>query len=530
MSPDPAPTPPDPACCAGSPESRSSARRPQGDRVSTPAHHPTHTGNGAHNASQAALNAPVNASAIARSDRSTPVNAARLPAGQAARIDGAELLDRVHAALLRYVVLPSPDAAVAAVLWIAATHAQPAWAHAPRLVIRAPEKRCGKSRLLDLVEALCWNPFITVNSSPAAVYRSITADPPTLLVDEADTIFGPKADGNEDLRGLLNAGHQRNRPAKRYDASSNRVESIPTFAMAALAGIGAMPDTIEDRAVIIRMRRRAPGETVRPYRHKRDRPALNKLANQLNTWLRADLPILEKAEPAMPVEDRAADTWEPLIAVADHAGNIWPQRAREAVLALIAQADENSDTSDRIRLLIDCHAAIGDESAIPTTVLLQRLKADPEAPWMDYGNHGLTPRRLGILLSEYDIRSATIRFDGIGQAKGYHRAAFHDAWRRYCPGITADATTAVAEPAGGGVPGPVPPVPPVPTQVRPGTGQGPGTGRNVTHDPLQGIPPAAAGTERPVPVRQPVPSLTRENELGTDGTGHPTLRVIGGGR
>jgi hypothetical protein len=77
------------------------------------------------------------------------------------------------------------------------------------------------------VEAACHNPLITVNASPAAVYRSITDDPPTMLVDEADTIFGPKADGNEDLRGLLNAGHQRNRPAVRYDASSNRVITIP---------------------------------------------------------------------------------------------------------------------------------------------------------------------------------------------------------------------------------------------------------------------------------------------------------------
>src|SRR5947199_4707818 len=179
-------------------------------------------------------------------------------------IDGAAILAELHATITRYVVLPSPEAIDAVVLWIAASHAQPAWAHAPRLVIRGPEKRCGKSRLLDVVEALCRDPFITVNSSPAAVYRSITADPPTMLVDEADTIFGPKADGNEDLRGLLNAGHQRNRPAIRYDAAANRVEQIPTFAMAPLAGIGAMPDTIEDRAVVIRMRRRANGEKVVP--------------------------------------------------------------------------------------------------------------------------------------------------------------------------------------------------------------------------------------------------------------------------
>ncbi|MGC5013151.1 DUF3631 domain-containing protein [Streptosporangium sp. DT93] len=358
---------------------------------------------------------------------------------------GAMLLDALLAALNRYVILPSPEAADAVVLWIAASHGQPAWAHAPRLVIRAPEKRCGKSRLLDVVEATCHDPFITVNSSSAAVYRSITDDPPTMLVDEADTIFGPKADGNEDLRGLLNAGHQRNRPAKRYDAALNRVESIPTFAMAALAGIGAMPDTIEDRAVVVRMRRRAPGESVAPYRHRRDRPLLRQLAEDLSAWLRADLPTLEQAEPAMPVEDRAADTWEPLVAVADHAGGHWPQRARAAVLALTAEADDNGETSTRVRLLADCRTAFATDPALPTAVLLERLKADTEAPWADYGPAGLTPMKLGVILREYEIRSANIRFLDGTQAKGYQRADFLDAWARYCPAPSAPDTPQNAE-------------------------------------------------------------------------------------
>ncbi|GLZ05272.1 hypothetical protein Acsp03_27380 [Actinomadura sp. NBRC 104412] len=390
-------------------------------------------------------------------------------------IDGAALLDKLRVALTRYVILPSSYAADAVTLWIAATHAQPAWPHAPRLVIRAPEKRCGKSRLLDMVEATCHEPFITVNSSPAAVYRSITADPPTLLVDEADTIFGAKAEGNEDLRGLLNAGHQRNRPAKRYDANRNTVESIPTFAMAALAGIGAMPDTIEDRAVVIRMRRRAPGEAVAPFRHRRDRPPLRNLADELNRWLRGNLAALEVAEPPMPVEDRAADTWEPLVAVADLAGGRWPERARAAVLALTAEADDNGQPSPRLRLLADCRAAFGADNALPTSVLLERLKADPEAPWADYGPNGLTAMRLGALLREYDIRSANIRFPGGGQAKGYQRADFLDAWARYCPADdpaddNAAPATVLTLPGVG-----VPPVPAVPPQVSPGTASPPGT-------------------------------------------------------
>jgi hypothetical protein len=324
------------------------------------------------------------------------------------------------------------------VLWIAATHAQPAWAHAPRLVIRAPEKRCGKSRLLDLVEATCHNPLITVNASTAAIYRSVGADdPPTILLDEADTVFGPKAgEAHEDLRGLLNAGHQRNRPAIRWDAGSKQVEKIPTFAMAALAGIGAMPDTIEDRAVVIRMRRRTQDEDVAPYRQRRDGPIVRHVADALHRWLRANLARLEHAEPDMPLEDRAADTWEPLIAVADLAGGSWPDRGRYAAETLTAERDEATGTSDRIRLLADCRAAFGDLDAIPTATLLERLKADPEAPWAEYGGTGLTAMRLATLLREYDITSDTIRFPS-GQAKGYRRADFTDAWQRYCPGPDA---------------------------------------------------------------------------------------------
>lgn len=349
-------------------------------------------------------------------------------------IDGSAVLDRLLAAVSRYVVLPSTEAADAVVLWIAASHAQPAWMHAPRLVVTGPEKRCGKSRLLDIIEATCHDPLITVNASEPAIYRSISDDPPTLLVDEADTIFGPKSgERGEALRGLLNAGHQRNRPALRYDAATRQVEQIPTFAMAALAGIGALPDTIEDRAVMVRMRRRRNDETVAPYRLRRDRPALRAIAGQLDAWIRPAFASLEYAEPDLPVDDRAADTWEPLVAIADDAGAFWPERARYAAKAMTDDADAHARTSDRLRLLTDCRNAFGDETALPTKKLLDRLRADRDAPWADYGPAGLTGKKLGDLLGEYDIHSANIRFpDGL-QAKGYQRADFLDAWSRYCP-------------------------------------------------------------------------------------------------
>jgi len=363
-----------------------------------------------------------------------------------AMTDGAALLAELHAALTRYVVLPSVEAADAIVLWIAATHAAPAWNCAPRLDITSPVKRCGKSRLLDIIEATCHAPLITVNISPAALVHSIGEDAPTLLLDEADTVFGPKAAANhEDLRGILNAGHSRNRPYIRWDITVRAAESCPTFAMAALAGIGALPDTITDRAIIVAMRRRAPGETVARYRDRRDGAPLREQGARLGTWVRAYLAELRAAEPDMPVEDRAADTWEPLIAVADLAGEDWPRRARTAALALTAQDD--TDTSLGARLLADLRDVFGDADALHGETILTALHKISEAPWGDYFGHQLNARDLAKLLKPYSVRACDVKIDGTTK-RGYRREHLHDPWNRYLSpreGSATSATSATAQ-------------------------------------------------------------------------------------
>ncbi|MFF0385417.1 DUF3631 domain-containing protein [Streptomyces sp. NPDC004286] len=366
--------------------------------------------------------------------------------------EGAQILDDLRARIKQFVVMPSEEALTAVTLWVAATHLQPAWQHAPRLAVVGPAKRCGKSRLLDVVTETVHAPLITVNASPAAIFRSITAeDPPTLLVDEADTLFGTakSAERNEDLRGLLNAGHQRNRPTLRVTGPEHTPVAFPTFAMAALAGIGDLPDTIMDRSVVIRMRRRAPGETVAAFRTGRDTPALHAVRNRLTAWLQPRHTEAMDAEPGMPVEDRAADTWEPLVIVADLAGGDWPMLARTACRVMTAhESGKDADTGLRTRILIDIRRVFTAErnpAALRTSRLLEELNSDEEAPWAEYGSTGLTSRRLGILLEDYGIRPGNHRFPGGGQAKGYARNQFLDAWARYCPAPAAE-TANPAEP------------------------------------------------------------------------------------
>ena len=351
--------------------------------------------------------------------------------------DGAHLLDELHTALTKYVVLPSPEAADAVVLWIAASHAQPAWEHAPRLAAVSPEKRCGKSRLMDVVDATCHHPLITVNATVAAVFRSIGDDPPTLLVDEADTIFGSKrqAENNEDLRGLLNAGHQRNRPALRMVGvgTAQKVGKFNTFSMAMLASIGELPDTIMDRAIVVRMRRRAPHEKVAPFRTGRDAPPLHDLRDRVAEWVRDHLDELGDTDPRMPVEDRAADTWAPLVAIADLAGADWPARARRAVLVGVQEAEEgDGEASLRLQLLADLKAVFGDAQALHTRTILDRLHQLEESPWKDLFGKALDPRGLSRRLQPYGIKPTDVREVGDGpNLKGYRREDLHDAWTRY---------------------------------------------------------------------------------------------------
>lgn len=361
------------------------------------------------------------------------------------------LLDELRSAVGKYVVLPSEEALTAVTLWVAATHIQTALQHAPRLAIVSPTKGCGKSRVLDVLHETVHQPMMTVNISTAVIYRVIGKNPPTLLVDEADTIFGPKAGDKEDLRGLLNAGHQRNRPAWRISGPEHKPTPYPTFAMAALAGIGDLPDTIMDRAVVLRMQKRKTGEKVASFRLRDSVPELNALRDKLAAWLG---PLRRKAArmiPSMPVEDRAADTWEPLIIVADLAGGHWPARARAACVAMTRhEAVQDEQSSLKIRLLRDIHRIFAENQnpeALSTQDLVAALIQDADAPWADYGTKGLNAYHLGNLLRDFNIGSANYRFEKGRQAKAYMRNRFLDAWARNCP----DLTEAASEPAHGNV-------------------------------------------------------------------------------
>lgn len=360
--------------------------------------------------------------------------------------DGAALLDEVEAFHRRFNIFPSEAAYVAVALWDAHAHLLDSFDSTPRIAFLSPEPGSGKSRALEIVETLVPNSMAAVAASASALFRSVSGidgERPTIVFDEIDTVFGPKAGENEQLRGFLNAGHRRGRLMYRCvgDGANQTVQGFPSYAAVAMAGLGSLPDTILTRSVIIRMRKRAPNETVEPYRERLNEHEGHALRDRLAAWADTVRDRIAGAWPVMPegVTDRPADVWEPLLAVADAAGGAWPERARLACVELVRAAQDNSETSLGVRLLTDLrdHVFSGADRA-STAVILDRLNSLEDAPWGDLNGRPLDSRRLSRLLKEYmrvdnkPIRARNMRTSD-GLLKGYYAADLRDAWMRYCP-------------------------------------------------------------------------------------------------
>jgi len=361
-----------------------------------------------------------------------------------APVAAAELLDAIKGAINRFVVC-SESGAAAVALWVTFTWLIDRVQVAPLLIISAPEKRCGKSQLLSLIGRLSYRPLAASNISPASVYRVIEAWAPTLLIDEADTFFR-----QAELQGIVNSGHTRELAyVLRNVGDDHEPTRFSTWGAKAIAGIGHLPETVTDRAVVIELRRKLPHEQVERLRYAED-GLFEQLGSKLARFAQDAGEIIGEARPNLPAElnDRAQDNWEPLLAIADYAAGHWPATARMIALQLSGISREVLSIS--AELLSDIRDILVQRRVdrIATEDLLAALVSDEERPWPTYSRgKPLTARNLAKLLGEYGIASSNQWFGRHCVKKGFTRAQFDEAFARYLP---ADAPGVDAIPLDGG--------------------------------------------------------------------------------
>ena len=344
-------------------------------------------------------------------------------------VDGDDLLDRIVCALCRHVVMP-PHAAEAVALWVVHTHAFENWRHTPRLGVLAPEKECGKSTLLDTLKEMAPRAIKTESLSTATMFRAVDQFRPTLLIDEFDTFLKD----NEELRGALNAGHARGGRHLRCEGDDNKIRAFKTFAPAALAGIGRLPETLADRSILITLQKRKPGEYVEDFRDDRANH-LHELASQAARWVKDHEVTLRHAEPDMPrgIHNRRADNWRPLLSIADTAGGEWPARARTAAVVLTRDAGDDT-ASIRVQLLEVLRTIFNEvgEDRLFSEEIVDRLHQMEDSLWPEYGKQRkpISKNQVARLLKPFGVTPSTIRREE-KTGKGYKLRTFEDLFARY---------------------------------------------------------------------------------------------------
>jgi hypothetical protein len=358
-------------------------------------------------------------------------------------VNGAELLDDIVQTITRHIIADIQTIRAVA-LWVVFTWFVGVVRVAPIANITAPEKRCGKTILLELIAELACRVMPTSNISPAALFRAIEKWTPTLLIDEVDAFLA----ASDEMRGILNAGFtQKTGYVIRCVGDDHEPQKFKVFGPKVLCGIGKIPGTLEDRSIPLRLRRKLPGETTSRLRDGEAKFA--ELRRKLARFADDNQGAVCYARPKVidGLNDRVNDCWEPLLQVAESAGGHWPELARQTAITI--HGIEEEAPSIGTELLADIKEIFGDREKIHGENLLEALLEDEEAPWCNW-NRGkpMTRRQLTTHMNNYGIKSKDVKI-GVITKKGYQREQFKDSWKRYVPDNSVSTATTLPTNNGG---------------------------------------------------------------------------------
>jgi hypothetical protein len=361
-------------------------------------------------------------------------------------------LDRIDHFIRRFLILPNESDYTIVSLWIAHTYFTHKIKTTPRLAIISPEYGCGKSRVLEVLESLTFKGEKLDHHTRSYLMRTVDlireefGRPPTLLIDEIDSVFRAKNEEGEATRAFANTGY---RATGFYGITEGDSKKTPTkfrtFAPMALAGKGeVLPESVMTRAVIIRLQRRMGNEFIEDFLTDYVAFEAEELREELLGWSDYCAQDISVLNPELPVRDRDREVWLPLFLVAHLADSEWIKRA-ELALANIEEAKSDNTLPRERQLLSDIWKIFQgqEKDKIRSSVIILELIGMADSEWETY-NFGkpINERALAKKLRTYGIKPAQIRFEnGVG-AKGYHRSEIESAVRRYLdPSIPATSET-----------------------------------------------------------------------------------------
>lgn len=328
--------------------------------------------------------------------------------------------------LNRFMVFPESEQSLIVALWIAHTWTfsesfpRHPWT-TPYLYVHSAEKQSGKSLLIELCESLVLNPEKAIGVTTSVLFNLIESRHPALFIDEADAIWnGAK---NEELRGTINGGYKHGGYIWRM--VGGEPTKFSTFCPKLIAGIdnSAMPDTILDRCIPIKLRRKRAEDKRETFYSYLAEPDAEVLAARIGDWVSSngERIISYLPKPLDGISPRAFEIAMPLIQIARAAGI--EKDATDAIRKLLAPTPEKD--SPGVALLRGIRAAFekSGQDRMFTEDIVRHLNETLGEGW--------SGKLIGARLKPYEIPAPVPMTIKRKTLRGYHKHNFTDAWERY---------------------------------------------------------------------------------------------------
>ncbi len=345
-----------------------------------------------------------------------------------------------------YIALP-PRRIIVAAAWIVAARLVDRFDRFPHLAITSPEKRCGKTRFLQLVERVVPEPYNTTNISPAALYRLIEQKKPTLLLDEAQSIARRGSEASEVLREIFNSGIDRNAKVIRCGGKNmNELHEFRVYSPKVIALIGELDSVLADRCLAIELKRKSDADKVLPYRSRIVEPRGDQLSSELASWAEANADhvaqVYDSLEPFPIDNDRMAELLLPLQAVLTVGDESYLPELEAYAFDLERAEAESENKSPGVLLLNACREIFdGKNQFMGTANLVAALHSRTHEPWATWNrSNPITETAVAKLLRPYGIRpdKRQQKVSGFNRTvRGYWAKDFTESWGRYLPACTS---------------------------------------------------------------------------------------------
>lgn len=362
---------------------------------------------------------------------------ARLLVSEPDRDHGAALLNETRAFVRRFWAPPSEAALDAFVLWIAHTHAvdgdnRLVFETSPRMFLCSIGPASGKSTALQLMELLSGRGKRIADPTAPSLMALISQERASIMIDELDTLMGSGAGGRSTRTVMLEGYAEGGSIARASSAAPGGHTMMSCFAPMAFAGMrqnfisNPKLDALRTRTIMVLCKPRAHGQTVEPYRRRLHSGQARGLNAALVKWGTRNLNTLTDCWPDPPegIEDRAAELWEPLLAVGEVVGGEWAERARNAcrVLALGEPEQDDDEPSTPVEMLLADMGQIfmGDER-LATRTIVERLLLLPGSAWTRFPNVIAAGKEIAAMLEPRGVTPRPVKLDGT-TVRGYDRA------------------------------------------------------------------------------------------------------------